>query len=97
LVAELWTMVVAYLKQETLEPIRSLGRYVALGLVAGIFVGLGGILMGLGALRALQTELGVHLGGDWSWAPYLIVVLAFLAAAAVAASRIGRVTRGGGG
>ena len=40
-VRELRELVVAYAKQETVEPIKGLGRYVGFGLGAGILIGLG--------------------------------------------------------
>jgi hypothetical protein len=36
------------------------------------------VLLGVGGLRALQTETGETFAGDWSWAPYLIVFAALL-------------------
>jgi|TARA_B110000003_G_scaffold270111_1_gene302063 hypothetical protein len=70
---------VAYAKQETLEPLKGLGRYLIYGL-AGIClsaIGVGFLLMAL--LRGLQQQTSVF-GGRLSFAPYL---LAALAAAAV--------------
>ena len=57
-VRELRELVVAYAKQETLEPIRGLGRYVGFGLGAGILVGLGALFFQLGLLRVLQDQTG---------------------------------------
>jgi hypothetical protein len=36
------------------------------------------LLLGVGALRALQTETGDTFAGDWSWAPYGITFVALL-------------------
>lgn len=71
---ELRTMVVDYAKQETLNPIKNLGRWVAFGFAGGLSITLGVILLGLGALRALQTQTSVFDGG-WNFVPYILVFL----------------------
>ncbi len=76
LVLELRDLVVAYLKQETIVPLKALGRYIAFGVVGAVFLGLGATLLAVGGLRALQTETGDTFTGDWSWAPYGIVFVA---------------------
>lgn len=76
LVVELRDMVVEYVKQETLVPLRELGRYIGFGILGSLLLGLGVVLLGVGGLRALQTETGDTFAGDWSWAPYGIVVVA---------------------
>lgn len=68
---ELWELVVAYLKQETVEPIKELGRYLKFGLMGGVLIALGLPLLDLALLRALQSETGEHLTGNWSWVPYV--------------------------
>ncbi len=78
----LFRLVVAYFKQETVTPLKSLGRYVGLGLAGSLLFGLGIIFLAVGALRALQVETGTFDGG-WSWAPYVIVVVALAVIAAV--------------
>lgn len=83
LVLELKELVVDYVKQETVVPLRSLGRYLAFGIVGAFLLGLGVVLLGVGGLRALQTETGSTLTDDWSWAPYLIVVVVMLAGGAL--------------
>ena len=80
-VAELWELVVAYAKQETVEPVRNLGRFVAFGLAGSLVLGIGLVLLVLAALRALQTETGGHLQRHWSWLPYAIMVVVCLAIA----------------
>jgi hypothetical protein len=69
---ELWELVVAYVKQETVEPIKDLGRYVAWGVAGSLLLCVGLPLLVLALLRAVQQETTPHLTGNWSWAPYLI-------------------------
>jgi len=76
LVLELRDLVTAYVRQETLVPLQSLGRYILMGLAGALLLGFGVVLLGVGALRVLQTETGSTFQGDWSWAPYGIVVVA---------------------
>lgn len=74
--AQLWDLVRAYAKQETIEPIKGLGRYAAMGVAGSIFLSIGLVLLALAGLRALQTETGDTFGGNWSWAPYLLALVA---------------------
>jgi len=83
LVLELRDMVITYVKQETLVPLRQLGRYIGFGIAGSLLLGLGAVLIGVGGLRALQTETGETFAGDWSWAPYLIVFVALLLCGAI--------------
>jgi formate-dependent nitrite reductase membrane component NrfD len=74
LAAELWDLVRAYAKQETVEPMKGLGRYAAFGVAGSALLAVGLILLLLGGLRALQTQTGTTFDGNWSWAPYLIAL-----------------------
>lgn len=76
LVQELWDLVVAYAKQETVEPLKGLGRFVAFGVGGSLLVGIGVVLLLLGGLRALQEEATSTFDGNWSWAPYLLTLVA---------------------
>lgn len=81
LVQELWELVVAYARQETLEPIKSLGRFVAFGLAGAVVLTIGLVFLFLGVLRVLQTETGSTFRGNWSWLPYLITLVGCLGVA----------------
>ncbi|HEX9683653.1 MAG TPA: hypothetical protein VGA13_11260 [Acidimicrobiales bacterium] len=70
---EIWDLVVAYARQETVAPIRGLGRYVGYGLGGSLLVAIGLALGVLAGLRALQTETGTTFDAELSWAPYVIV------------------------
>jgi hypothetical protein len=83
-IQELKDLVVAYFKQETLEPLKGLGRYLVFGLLGALLLGTGIFFLAMGGLRALQSETGTTFTGNWSWAPYGIVVVALVAAAGVA-------------
>jgi hypothetical protein len=83
LVLELRDLVVRYFRQETIEPLQALGRYVAFGLGGALLLGVGVILLAVGSLRLLQTETGSTFHGDWSWAPYGIVFAALVVGGAV--------------
>lgn len=85
---ELVELVVDYAKQETLGPLRGLGRFVLFGVVGSVFVAVGvGVLL-LAGLRALQGQTGTTFAGNLSWLPYLITAVAALLVAAVAGWRV---------
>lgn len=83
LVLELRDILVAYFKQETLLPLRELGRYLAFGVAGSVLLGTGVMLLALGCLRLLQTETGEAFDGNWSWVPYVIVFAVLMIGAAV--------------
>jgi hypothetical protein len=81
-------MVVADAKQETLGPLRGVGRYLALGVGGSVLLGVGLLILLLALLRALQTETGSTFKGNLSWAPYLITGAAALSAMGLSVWRI---------
>jgi formate/nitrite transporter FocA (FNT family) len=73
-VRELRELVVAYAKQETVDPLKGLLRYLGLGIAGSILIGFGYVFVAIGALRLLEGESdGRHFNGNMSWAPYAIV------------------------
>jgi hypothetical protein len=82
-IRELRELVVAYAKQETLDPIKGLGHYTFWGLTGAFLMGLGAVFTEVGLLRLLEYFTYPHLRGNWSWVPYLIVVVASVLVAAV--------------
>jgi hypothetical protein len=73
-VAELWELVLAYLKQETTEPLKSLGRVIAFGIAGSLAIGIGVVFIAIGGLRLLQDETDLF-HGNWSFVPYLAMIL----------------------
>jgi len=83
-IRELKELVIAYAKQETLDPLKGLGRYVAFGVAGASLIGIGIMFLAIGALRALEGDhRGPHFTGNWSWAPYAIVVVGAFGIAAL--------------
>ena len=75
---DVWELLVAYAKQETVEPLRGLGRWIGFGAGGSVLIATGISLLLLSVLRALQTETGTTFTGSWSWAPYVIVLIGAL-------------------
>jgi hypothetical protein len=76
-VDELRQLVVDYARQETVDPLKDLGKYIAWGLAGAILLGTGVVFVAIAVVRLLQTE-----GPDWlhkpGWSttyPYLIVLV----------------------
>ena len=46
-VRELWELIVAYFKQETVVPLKQLGRYIAFGLLGALLLGFGVVLLAI--------------------------------------------------
>jgi hypothetical protein len=88
-IGEIVDLVKAYAKQETVDPLRNVGRYLGFGVAGGFLLALGFILLLIGLLRLLQTETDVF-DGNWSFVPYVIVVVVGAIIAALFASRISK-------
>jgi hypothetical protein len=83
LITELRDLVVTYVKQQTLVPVKQLGRYVGFGLLGSLLLGFGVVFLAVSGLRALQTETNGTFADDWSWVPYVIMVVALIVGGAL--------------
>jgi hypothetical protein len=88
-ITEIVDLLKGYAKQETVDPLRNVGRYLGFGLGGGFLLALGFILLLIGLLRLLQTETDAF-DGNWSFVPYVIVVLVGAIIAGLYASRISK-------
>jgi len=76
-----------YLFQETVDPIKTLARYVAYGTLGSFLVGMGALMLLVALLRLLQGETGAF-HGNLSWIPYLIVSVVAIVVIALTVLRI---------
>ncbi len=82
-VSDIVELLKAYAKQETLGPLKRLGRYLGFGIGGSVLIATGLVFLMLTGLRVLQVETGSTFTGSWSWAPYAIVLVVSLAVAAL--------------
>ena len=54
---KVFEMLLSYVKQETLKPIKGAGRWIAFGLVAALSLSIGIVLGAIGVLRLAQAML----------------------------------------
>jgi len=87
---EIKALALRYIKEETIQPIKEMGRFVLWGAVGSLLVGFGYLFLLFGALRFLQDQFKV-LDGTLSWIPYLVVVVL---AALVIALTVWRIVSG---
>ena len=87
---EMWGLTKDYARQETVEPLKGVGRYLGYGTAGALLLGVGVILLMLAGLRALQTETGDALDGNLSWLPYIIVLVVASALVGWAVTRISK-------
>ena len=85
---EVVKLVVDYIKQETLDPVKGLGRYVVFGVSGSVALSIGLFVLAVGFLRVLQTETGSTFTGNLSWIPYvicavLVVLIAYISVRAI--------------
>jgi hypothetical protein len=83
LVTELWELIVAYFKQETVVPLKQLGRWIAFGILGALLLGAGVLLLAMAGLRAMQDETGSTFTGNLSWIPYMIMFVALVVGGAI--------------
>lgn len=78
-VEELYRLTKTYLRQETVDPLRSLGRRVGYGLLGSLCVAVGAIFLGSAILRFLPRHIGATSRGFLSSLAYFAAGLALLA------------------
>jgi len=84
---EIRDLALRYIKEETFQPLKDMGRFVLYGALGSIFVGFGATLLLLAVLRFLQEQFTI-LDGNLSWLPYLIVAVLAVVVIAVTMWRI---------
>jgi Putative Actinobacterial Holin-X, holin superfamily III len=82
-------LVVDYVKQETLDPLRGLGRYVLFGVIGAVCLAIGLVVLTIALLRLLQGETGAF-AGNLSWVPYVICTIVVVGVAALAVWSVSR-------
>ena len=87
-VNELKDLIVGYAKQETIDPLKTLGRYIGAGVGGSVLVGLGCVFLLLGLLRGLESLDAFDGTGAMSLIPYAATVVAAIAIAGLAGYRI---------
>ncbi len=80
---ELVDLVIAYAKQETLDPLKGLGKNALKGIGGALLLGMGGIFCSIAALRAMQSEIDWFEEHNATYVPYgltivLLIVLALI-------------------
>ena len=88
--SETLQLVVDYVKQETLDPLKGLGRFMVFGVAGSVAMAIGLVILAVAFLRFLQGETGTTFAGNWSWAPYLICTVVVVAVAALAVRAVSR-------
>ena len=69
---ELIDLTVSYAKQETIEPLKSIGPRVGRGVLGAGAASVGLLFLLVGVLRLVEVE--ARLRGLWSFVPYLVAV-----------------------
>ena len=87
---DLFDSVKQYARQETLEPIKGAVRWVAVGTLAALCLGLALVFTALGILRLSQDLGGTTLDGSWSFLHYFITLSIVAILVAVTFSRVSR-------
>jgi hypothetical protein len=83
-------LVIDYVKQETLDPLKGLGRYVLFGVAGAVFLSFGLLVLTISLLRLLQGETGTTFSGNLSWVPYVICAIVVVAVGALAVWSVSR-------
>ncbi len=73
---DFYDLVKEYARQELLEPLRPIPRWIAFGVLGSVLLMISGISLTIAALRVLQEETGSTFGGSLSWVPYAITLFA---------------------
>ena len=91
LLNEFVSLTVGYAKEQTVDPIRGLGRYLLFGVIGAFMIAIGWGLTALAAIRLVQAETGNHLRGSLTWVPYTSGLIVATVGAGLTVWRLRRV------
>lgn len=74
-IEELIDLVKGYVKQETVDPLRTLAKRFGLGLAAAVMFGLSSVFLALAVLRGIERYAGFATRGILSALPYVVVAI----------------------
>ena len=74
-ISDLVDLLKNYARQETVDPLKNLGRFVGFGAGASLCWGIAGTLITIGVLRVMQVETRDLFDGNWSWVPYIAALV----------------------
>lgn len=84
-------LVKEYALQETVAPLKTAGRWIGLGLVGSVLIGMATFFLSLGLLRLVQTEFPDAFDGRWTkLLPYLFALVLCIVVIVLALSRINK-------
>lgn len=92
-IGEVIDLVKTYVRQETVGPLKGLGRKIGVGIAGALLLGLGLFFLALGLLRLIQDKAPRLASGSLSWISYLIVIVFCGILAVVALSRIKKIEK----
>jgi hypothetical protein len=87
-VTDLVDSVKQYARQETIDPIRGAARWVAVGTLASLSLGLALVFFALAVLRLSQYLGGQSLSASWSFVHYFITFIVVSGLVVLSLSRI---------
>jgi len=96
-IGELIDLTKRYALQETVGPLKNIGRWLGFGVGGAVCLGFGFLVLLMALLRILQTETNGVFDGDLAFIPYLIVLVVAVVIIAIAASRIQKTGLNSGG
>ncbi len=82
-------LVVAYVKQETVDPIKASGKHVGFGVGGALVIAIGVLCFAIGTLRLVQTET-TWFDGPWSRLIAYLAVIVILGGGAALSFRKAR-------
>ena len=92
-VGDVLDLVKTYVRQETVGPLKGIGRKIAFGSAGALLLGLGVFFLALGLLRLIQTKIPRLAEGTMSLLSYVIVIVFCLAVTGLAVWRINKIEK----
>ncbi len=92
-VGDVFDLVKTYARQETVGPLKGIGRKIAFGVAGAFLLGLGLFFLALGLLRLIQTKIPRLAEGTMSLLSYLIVIVFCVIVTGLAVWRISKIEK----
>ncbi len=92
-IGEVVDLLKTYVKQETIGPLKGIGKKIGLGVAGAFLLGLGLLFLSLGLLRLIQDKLPRLASGSLSWLSYFVVIIFCAVVSVIALMRIKKIEK----